>query len=150
MGRAKQPKSIDKFQNAVGYLAEYSGVRGVVITDREGLVLVGRGAESPELERYAAYALEIIKAVRSPFHELLKSEIEHLVIKTSHDWLTIAVSVPLMLVVVADRQADDLLHIRITRSLEMISSYVREKYSFSSATDNSKAKNAKSLEAIYV
>ena len=150
MGRAKKPKSIDKFQSAVGYLAEYSGVRGVVISDREGLVLVGGGAAGPELERYAAYAVEIINAVRSPFHKFLEPEIERLVIKTSHDWLTIAVSSPLMLVVVADRQADDLLHIRITRSLEMISSYVKEKYSFSSAADNSKAKNSKSLEAIYV
>ncbi|OGC90262.1 MAG: hypothetical protein A2W25_05805 [candidate division Zixibacteria bacterium RBG_16_53_22] len=149
MGRAKKPKSVDKFQNAVAYLAEYSGVRGVVIADHEGLVLTGRGAKNFELEKYAAYAMEIINAVGVPFHRLFEPGIEYLVIKTSHDWLTIAVSPPVMLLVVADRQADDLLHIRITRSLELISSYVKEKYSVSSAIDNSK-KNARSREAIYV
>jgi predicted regulator of Ras-like GTPase activity (Roadblock/LC7/MglB family) len=150
MGRAKQVKSNDRFQSAVGYLVEYSGVRGVVITDGEGLVLAGGGVNGFEPEKYAAYSLEILNSTRGSLQKLLKPEIDYLGIKTPHDWLTIAVCHPLMLVVVADRQADDLLHIRVTRSLEMISANLRERYSLVPPADNAKTKNAKSLEAIHV
>jgi predicted regulator of Ras-like GTPase activity (Roadblock/LC7/MglB family) len=150
MGRAKQVKNIDKFQNAIGYLIEYSGVKGAVIADFEGLVLAGGGINGFEPEKYAAYSLEIINAVQGPLQKLLRPEVDHLGIKTPRDWLTIAVAHPLMLVVAADRRADDLLHIRIARSLEMISSKLKEKYSLAPSADNTKAKNAKSLEAINV
>jgi predicted regulator of Ras-like GTPase activity (Roadblock/LC7/MglB family) len=147
MGRAKQLKSIDKFQNAVGYLIEYSGVKGVVIADSEGLVLTGGGSDGFATEKYAAFALELVNVLRNPLEKLMKPEIEYIGIKTPDYWLTIAISHPLMLVVAADRQADDLLHIRIARSLEMISSHIREKYP---AIENLKAKNARNLEAIHV
>jgi predicted regulator of Ras-like GTPase activity (Roadblock/LC7/MglB family) len=150
MARAKQTKSTDKLKNAIGYLTEYSGVKGAVIADSEGLVLASGGSNGFEPERYAAYSVEIVNALKGPLKGVLSPEIERLSVKTPSDWLTIVVLQNFMLVVAAGRQADDLLQIRISRSLEMITSNLSEKYSSFRKAEKPKTKNAISLEAIHV
>ena len=128
MGRAKTTVVQDKFQTAVSYVAEYSGVRGAVIVDTEGLVIASGGQEKFDAEKHAALAIQLESTLDKALPQLVTPGVEWLSIKTSDDWLSIARASKLLLVVAADRNADDLLNIRITRSIEMISSHVKQRY----------------------
>jgi predicted regulator of Ras-like GTPase activity (Roadblock/LC7/MglB family) len=156
MARAKQSKQIkqvkgkDKFLVAVEYLTEYTGVRGAIIADSEGMVIVSHGGSSFDADYYAALSLDIFETVKAPLRRLFEPEVEFLSIKTPVDWLTLAWSEPLILIVAAQRQADDLLNIRISRSLEMIAANVKEKYPILLNTKPANSKNEKSLEEIHV
>jgi predicted regulator of Ras-like GTPase activity (Roadblock/LC7/MglB family) len=143
MGRTKTVKNQDKFQMAVNYLTEYAGVRGAVIADNEGLVVARSGGEKFNAELYCALAKEIASSLNKILPELIKPGIEYLAIKTSQDWLTVARSESFLLVVAAERNADELLNVRIGRAVEMISSHLKNKYRavFSDASSGIKKKN---------
>ena len=69
-----------------------------------------------------------IKIIDRNLTKLIDPGCEFLSVKTDKDWITIAQTSVLYLIVVADRKADDLLSVRISRSLGMISSHVKDKY----------------------
>jgi predicted regulator of Ras-like GTPase activity (Roadblock/LC7/MglB family) len=149
MSRAKTTKkSQDKFQMAVDYLIEYAGVRGVAIADPEGLV-IAHGGNDFDAELHCALAQQITASLNAILPKLIAPEVEHLIIKTPQDWLTVARSATFLLIVVAERNADELLNIRIGRALEMISSHLKGKYQPAFSTDPSGVK-AKKMEAINV
>jgi predicted regulator of Ras-like GTPase activity (Roadblock/LC7/MglB family) len=149
MGRSKANKSIDKFQAAVDYLIEYEGVRGVAIADSEGLVVAKRDSGSFDAEVFCAIALKMTDSLDSILPRLVEPGIEYLALKTAHDWVTIARSDQFLLVVAADRGANDLLNIRIIRALEMISSHLKNKYRKAFSAGSS-AVNKKNTEAVNV
>jgi predicted regulator of Ras-like GTPase activity (Roadblock/LC7/MglB family) len=150
MGRAKHTESKDKFQTAVEYLTEYSGVTGAVIANPEGLVIAHSGNSGFEPDSYAALSLQLIESVQTPLQRVTSPDIDSLTVKTASCWVTVARTKQFLLVVAAERQTDDLLNIRITRSFDMISSYLREKYSSEARGEVSKAKTKKSREDIHV
>jgi predicted regulator of Ras-like GTPase activity (Roadblock/LC7/MglB family) len=149
MSRTKTVKNQDKFQMAVNYLTEYSGVRGAVIADPEGLVISRSGGEKFNAELYCALAREIASSMNKLLPELITPGIEYMAIKTSQDWLTVARSESFLLVVAAERNADELLNVRIGRALEMISSNLKNKYRavYSHGSSGIKTKN---MEAAHV
>lgn len=128
MSILKAIKNEDKFQVAVDYLGEYAGIRGVVIADNEGLVISRSGGADFNSDLFAAVALSIINSLDNQLGRLINPGAEYLTIKTHQDWMTVAQASSLLLVVVADRQVDDLLNIRITRALEMITAHLKNKY----------------------
>ncbi len=147
----KSTKIINRFQSSVDYLTEYSGVIGAVVCDDEGLIIAKGGAEAFDAESYAALGLTLVTDVGLKLKRLIGPEIEYVVLKTGRHWLTIAKSSNMYLIVAADRHADDLLNIRITRSIEMITSFVKEKYPSTSATQKlTTSYIAKNMEDVHV
>jgi predicted regulator of Ras-like GTPase activity (Roadblock/LC7/MglB family) len=124
----KVAKEIDRFQGAVEYLTEYPGVRKALIGDHEGLVIAESGSKTFDCEAYLAHAVALIDIMEKKLDRLAEPKIEHLSLRTANDWLTIAKTANLFLVVVADTRTNDLLNVRISRSLEMISSHFKSRY----------------------
>ena len=151
MGRAKAAINKDRFQVAVDYLSEYAGVRGAVIFDSEGLTIARSGQKNFDGDKHAALGFLLVGAIDAALPRLTEPGIEFLSIKTSKEWLTIARSASLFLVVAAERSADDLLNIRITRSLEMVASHLKEKYPYYLSQALPRVKEpAKEMEEIHV
>lgn len=130
MSRAKVVAIKDKFQAAIDYLTEYSGVRGAVIVDPEGLAIAAGGHVDFDADKHAAIVLQLETLLDKTLPQLITPGVDWLSIKTAREWLTIARASSFLLVVAADRNVDDLLNIRITRSIEMISSHVKQRYPY--------------------
>ena len=117
-----------KLQAAVNYVAEYSGVMGAVIADREGLVIVCSPPALENGELYAALGLDIIGNADSSIGRLIDPGCRYVSVKTRDRWLTVAATLNFFLVVLADKKSDDLLNVRIQRTLDMIANHVKDKY----------------------
>jgi predicted regulator of Ras-like GTPase activity (Roadblock/LC7/MglB family) len=124
----KEPKEDRRFQAAVEYLTDYTGVIGAAIADSEGLVIACGPSDLPDSEMYAALGPEIFVTANRIIERLVDPGCEYLALKTAEKWLTIATTLGFYLIVLADRKADELLNVRIQRALEMISTYIKEKY----------------------
>ncbi len=124
MKTAKQ----NKFQAAVEYLNDHAGVKAALITDSEGLVIFGNTGDQFDSDLCAAVGLDLIALLDKNFRGIIEPGCDFLSVKTSSDWITVAKSSIFYLIVIADRKADDLLSVRIAKALEMISSYLKEKY----------------------
>ncbi len=147
----KPAKQIDRFQVSVDYLTEYSGVKGAVITDPEGLVVAVSPQDGVDAELCAAFGLNLVEIMDRNLTKLIDPGCEFLSVKTDKDWITIAQTSVLYLIVVADRKADDLLNVRISRSLDMISSHVKDKYPALLFFDKpAEQKSVKRVEATHV
>jgi predicted regulator of Ras-like GTPase activity (Roadblock/LC7/MglB family) len=144
-------KQMDKFQVSLDYLTEYSGVKCAVICDREGLVISKSPQEEEDDELYAAAGLEMIGMMDRGLARIVNPGCDYLSVKTAEDWVIVAQASKFYLIVRADRSVDDLLNIRVSRSLEMISSYLEEKYKALLGGDEPMGrKTVKSTEATYV
>ena len=124
----KTAKQQNKFQTAVEYLTDYAGVKGALITDSEGLTIIKSPDEGFDGDYCAAVGLELISVMDKNLRGLAEPGCEFLSLKTGQDWVTVAKSSIFYLIVIAERKADDLLSVRISRALEMIMSYMKEKY----------------------
>ncbi|MEE9554884.1 MAG: roadblock/LC7 domain-containing protein [candidate division Zixibacteria bacterium] len=124
MKTAKQ----NKFQTAVEYLTDYSGVKCALIADSDGLIIISSPAADFDGELCAAVGLDLVDLLDKNLRGIAESGCEFLTVKTGADWITIAKTSIFYLIVIAERKADDLLGVRISRALEMISSYMKEKY----------------------
>lgn len=147
----KETNQTDKFQVSVDYLTEYAGVKGAVVTDREGLVVATSPRDGVDGELYAAIGLNLIEVLDRNLDRLINPGCEFLSAKTGKEWITIARTSIFYLIVVADRKADDLLSVRISRSLEMISLHMKDKYPALQFFDESaEQKSEMSVEATHV
>jgi len=151
MGKSKLDKSKDKFQVAVDYLTEYSGVKGAIIADNEGIIIARSGPAEFDAETFAAFALAVKASIEEPLKEIARPDVEQLTVKTAQDWITIARLSPIILIVAAERHVDDLLSVRITRSLEMISTHMKAKYPAILSRDKAAAvRSKKKSEGVHV
>ncbi len=147
----KPAKQIDKFQVSVDYITEYSGVKRAVIIDREGLVVATSAQDSVDAELWAAMCLNLVDIMDRNMTGLIDPGCEFLSVKTGKDWITVARTSIFYLIVVADRKADDLLNVRISRSLDMISAHMKDKYPALLFFDGpAEQKSVKSVEATHV
>ncbi len=124
----KTAKQQNKFQTAVEYVTEYAGVKGALISDSEGLTIIKSPDDGFDGDFCAAMGLELVNIVDKNLRGLAEPGCEFLSVKTGEDWITVAKSSIFYLIVVAERKADDLLSVRISRALEMITTYMKEKY----------------------
>lgn len=147
----KATSQINKFQVSVDYVTEYSGVKGAVIADQEGLVMATSPQDGVDAELYAAIGLNLVEIMDKNLARLIDPGCEFLSVKTGKDWITVARTSVFYLIVVADRKADDLINVRISRSIKMISSYMKEKYPAQLIFDEPvKQESVKSVEATHV
>lgn len=146
----KATNQINKFQVSVDYLTEYSGVKGAVIIDREGLVVAASPRDGVDAELYGAIGLNLAEIVDRNLAKLIDPGCEFLSVKTGKDWITVARTSIFYLIVLADRKADDLINVRIARSLDMISSHMKEKYPALLSLGSVERKSVKSVEATHV
>ncbi len=146
----KATNQINKFQVSVDYLTEYSGVKGAVIIDREGLVVATSPQDGVDAELYGAIGLNLAEIVDRNLAKLIDPGCEFLSVKTGKDWITVARTSIFYLIVLADRKANDLINVRIARSLDMISSHMKERYPALLSLESDERKSVKSVEATYV
>jgi predicted regulator of Ras-like GTPase activity (Roadblock/LC7/MglB family) len=126
--KLKDSNEESRFQAAVNYLVGYNGVIGAVIGDNEGLTVACSPQVLPEGDLYSVTGLEIMKTMDKNISRLMDPGCGYVSIKTGQRWLTVATARDLYLVVLADRKADDLLNVRIQRTLEMITNHIKENY----------------------
>jgi predicted regulator of Ras-like GTPase activity (Roadblock/LC7/MglB family) len=144
-------KQMDKFQVSLDYLTEYTGVRSAVICDHEGLVVSRSPQDDGHDELYAAAGLELIRIVDEGLARMVNPGCDILSLKTGEDWVIVARASIFYLIVRANRNVDDLLSVRVSRSLEMISSYMDAKYQALLGDEGQlNRKTVKSTEATYV
>lgn len=140
-----------RFQAAAEYVAGYFNVKSVVISDSEGLVVARAGRENFDADVIAAKGLEMIGALDKQIEKIIGPRGEYAVVKTSKDWLTLARVSTLLLIVVAKRDTDDLLHIRIARAMDMIFSHLKNRYPTLIQLEKSRDKKSrKNMEGIHV
>lgn len=147
----KNQKENCRLQTAVDYLAEYSGVNGAVVADHEGLIVACSPPSVFKGEFYAALGPEIFKVIDNNIDKLIDPGCRFMSLKTEEKWLTIASILNFFLIVLADKKADDLLNVRIQRTLEMVANHINEKYP-AEVYNNEPAsvKNENSMEALHV
>ena len=141
----------DKFQVSLDYLTEYPGVKSAVICDQEGMVVSRSPQQNGDEELHAAAGLELVRTVDRGLAGIVDPGCDYLSVKTGQDWVIVAQASIFYLIVRAERTVDDLLNIRVSRSLEMISSYLDERYGALLRDDGqSVRKTVKNTEATYV
>ena len=140
----------DRFQVAVDYLSEYSGVKIALVFDKEGLVVAQNSPSAIDGEPIAAIGLEFLKVNNEYAKQLVGPGCEAISLKTDKDWIVLADSGEFYLFVLAERRVDDLLSVRVQRSVEMITNFVDKKYPELNSSNKPNTPVAKKVEATHV
>ena len=115
-------------ENALHYLLEYSGVKGVILVDNEGLVVGGDTLSDFDPELFASLAICLKEANHSLLEKINESQLERIGIHTPHLWISLNQIQSFTLVTVADRHTDELLSVRISQAVGMIRKHLEERY----------------------
>jgi predicted regulator of Ras-like GTPase activity (Roadblock/LC7/MglB family) len=113
---------------ALHYLREYSGVKGVILVDNEGLVVGGDTLSDFDPELFASLAICLKEANRNLLEKINESQLERIGIHTPHLWISLNQILYFTLVTVADRHTDELLSVRISQAVGMIRKHLEERY----------------------
>ena len=140
----------DKFQVAVDYLCEYSGVKIAVISDSEGLPIAQSSPEGLDGSDLAGLGLEMIRKLDIEMDGLVEPGCELISFKTKSEWVTIIDGERFSLLVIAERRVDDLLNVRIQKSIDMITNHFKEKYQAFEPIKKKSASSVKKLEDTHV
>ncbi|MDH4222801.1 MAG: roadblock/LC7 domain-containing protein, partial [candidate division Zixibacteria bacterium] len=115
-------------ENALSYLKEYSGVEGAFLVDSEGLIVGEESIEVLEADKIAPLALSLVEINSNMLKKLGESKAERIQLLTANRWITLNRVFDFTLVTVASRNTDELLNIRIIKSVEMLKRFLKEKY----------------------
>lgn len=118
------------FERAVRYIAEHGSVYLAAVVDYEGLLMAGftRGSDAIA-EDWAPFALLFHQNNKALTSRVAWNEPEQIDILMSDQRLIVAKTHNIYLMVVAERNSDDVLNIRFNQALDMIGKYVAERYS---------------------
>lgn len=119
---------VDGFDRAVDYIGEHGSVQLAAVVDKEGLLLANFRRGDIDPEEWAPLALIFLEANRETLKRGELEGLERLNLGLKTKRLVIADTDSLCLMVLSERQDDDLLSIRINQGLEMINKYVAERY----------------------
>jgi len=122
----KEPSA---FEKAVNYIGEHGSVKVAAVVDLEGLLLANFCRGGVEADEWSPYAPVFFAQNEIVLERTEISNPEKIDIIMSDHRLTVARDSAFYLMVLAERQADDLLGIRITQAMEMIRKYISERYS---------------------
>jgi predicted regulator of Ras-like GTPase activity (Roadblock/LC7/MglB family) len=117
------------FEKAVNYIGEHGSVKVAAVVDLEGLLLANFCRGGVEADEWSPYAPVFFAQNEIVLERTDMAAPEKIDIILSDHRLTIARDSSFYLMVLAERQADDLLGIRITQAMEMIRKYIGERYS---------------------
>lgn len=121
---------INGFDRATGYIGEHGSVHLAVVADHEGLILSSfqRGQDA-DPEAWAPMSLLLFESNRQALSRVDSGLPEKLDLLAGKDRIVMARQNWYSLVVIAERQTDDFLNIRINQGLEIMRKYVEERYS---------------------
>jgi predicted regulator of Ras-like GTPase activity (Roadblock/LC7/MglB family) len=120
-------KGVD-LEGALHYLREYSGVKGAILVDHEGLVVACDRLPDLDPEAFASLAVSLKEANNSLLKRISESGLERVGIHTPDVWVSLNQILSLTLVTVADRNTDELLSVRISQATGMIRRYLEQRY----------------------
>lgn len=129
-GQLGLSQEITGFDRAVRYIGEHGAVQMAAVVDHEGLLLARYSRSSFDPEDYAPLArmlFEINQAtlIRSSFN---MSELDRIDLGLKKERLVVCKEDLFSVLIIAERQSDDLLNIRINQGLDIINKYVDERY----------------------
>jgi predicted regulator of Ras-like GTPase activity (Roadblock/LC7/MglB family) len=123
----KRTKGAD-LESALHYLGEYSGVKGVILVDNEGLVVASDKSSDLDPEIFASLARSLKEANDLILNKINEKELERMGIHTSNLWISLNQILSFTLVTVADRHTDELLSVRVSQVMGMIKRHLEQRY----------------------
>lgn len=120
----------NQFERAVAYLGESNAVRMALLVDEEGLLLARYNRSGEDVEMWAPLAIMLRQTCRD-----LMERFEHKESAERIDLGTRKIRVILRriehvnLMILADKDIDETIHIRIAQATDMIRKYMSERYS---------------------
>ena len=119
----------DGFDRATRYLGEDNSVKLAAVVDREGLLMACYRREDCDCEDHGPLPYLLANASRTIMSGYDWGDPESIRIDTATDRIAIATADRFSLLVVAERQREDVVGIRIKQAIEIIRKYVSERYS---------------------
>lgn len=115
-------------EEALHYLQEYSGVKGAILVDNEGLVVASDTSPDFDPELFASLAIGLKEANHNLLGKINESKMEKMGIHTPGVWISLNQILSFTLVTVAHRHTDELLSVRISQAVGMIKKHLEERY----------------------
>ena len=117
------------FERATRYIGEHGSVQLAAVVDAEGLLMAQFTRGGSVAEDLAPLALVLAGQNQEVLDRVQWGAAEKIDLSVKDRRIVIANEDRVSLMVVAERQADDVLNIRINQALEMIRKYMAERYS---------------------
>ncbi|RKX23524.1 MAG: hypothetical protein DRP51_00075 [Candidatus Zixiibacteriota bacterium] len=122
-------KSTDGFARAVKYIGEHQSVKMAAVVDDEGLTLSSFSRDGVDIEEWAPLALLFKEANREILRRLTDAaEPERLDLTFDQNKLFALKVSQFTLLVLSNREDDDLLSIRLVQASDIIGKYISERY----------------------
>ena len=115
-------------ESALNYLREYSGVKGAILVDNEGLVVAGDRSSDLDPETFASFGVSLKEANDVLLRRINEEGLKRMAIHTPNLWISLNQILGFTLVVVADHNTDELLSVRISQTTGMIKKYLKQRY----------------------
>lgn len=123
-----QTYDLNGFERAVRYIGEHGSVALAAVVDHEGLMLASFVRGAMQAEYWSPLALVFMQNSEEVLRRGNLEAPEKLDIMLKDKRITVARHGAFSLMVMAERQSDDVLNIRINQGLEMVARYVAERY----------------------
>lgn len=115
-------------ESALHYLREYSGVRGAILVDDEGLVVACDSLSDLDPEIFASLAVSLKEANNILLKRIDEKGLKRMGIHTPNLWISLNQILCFTLVTVADNNTDELLSVRISQATGMIKKHLEQEY----------------------
>jgi predicted regulator of Ras-like GTPase activity (Roadblock/LC7/MglB family) len=123
----KRTKRAD-LESVLHYLREYSGVKGAILVDNEGLVVACDSSSDLDPEIFASLAVSLKEANKHLLKGINEKGLERMGIHTPNLWINVTQILSFTLVTVADNHTDELLSVRISQAVGMINKHLEQRY----------------------
>ncbi|MCK4385077.1 MAG: roadblock/LC7 domain-containing protein [candidate division Zixibacteria bacterium] len=123
----KRTKSVD-LESALRYLREYSGVKGAILVDDEGLVVESDRLSDLDPETFASLAVNLKETNNLLLKKINEKGLTRMEIHTPNLWINLNQILSFTLVTVADNHTDELLSVRISQATGMIEKHLKQRY----------------------
>ncbi len=123
----KRTKRVD-LESPLHYLREYSGVKGAILVDNEGLVVACDTLSDLDPEIFASLAVNLKEANDLLLERIDEKGLKRMGIHTPNLWISLNQILSFTLVTVADNHTDELLSVRISQAVGMINKHLEQRY----------------------
>ncbi len=120
----------NQFERAVAYLGELNAVQMALLVDEEGLLLARYDRNGDDVEMWAPLAIMLRQACRDLLERFEHKESAERIDLSTHRIRVILRRIEhVNLMILADRDIDETIHIRIAQAADMVRKYMSERYS---------------------
>ncbi len=119
---------LNGFEKAVRYIGEHGAVAIAAVVDHEGLLLAKFNRGDADATEWAPLSLLLVESNRTALSRVQEVRPEKIDVLVSDRRIICSRDRFWTLMVVAERQSDDILNIRINQAMEAIGRYVDERY----------------------